>query len=321
MNSLSTSDLFDAFGAIVQPMASRSLLCVAEAELISLFEQRGVLLFRGFDLDPIKLKALTDRYTESYSGDAYRREHRFDSKVIRDVDVGSQAVLLHSEASFTPAWPEVIWFYCVKPPQKAGATILCDGIEVFQALSQRAKNFFLINPIRYDLDIPTGRSLPGKGEQPWMFQVPGAGDAVVQWDTGRVRLTQVRSALTEGRVAGTLCFANHLIVEMDSEPQLKRRSLIDGTELPPEIRDEIKQVSDAKTREVAWQAGDLLMIDNKRAMHGRRAYPPGDARDIVIVQSNRASFAYGATTRHSFEKVKTLGRKGENYGNQQQAKV
>ena len=39
------------------------------------------------------------------------------------------------------------------------------------------------------------------------------------------------------------------------------------------------------------------MIDNKRFMHGRRAFDKGTKRDIVIVQTERASFGYGSTTR------------------------
>ena len=47
---------------------------------------------------------------------------------------------------------------------------------------------------------------------------------------------------------------------------------------------------------------DFVMIDNKRFMHGRRAYKKGINRDIVIVQTQRASFAYGATTRKRINK-------------------
>ena len=25
---------------------------------------------------------------------------------------------LHSEASFSPSWPEIVWFYCNKAPKK-----------------------------------------------------------------------------------------------------------------------------------------------------------------------------------------------------------
>jgi len=39
------------------------------------------------------------------------------------------------------------------------------------------------------------------------------------------------------------------------------------------------------------------MIDNKRFLHGRRSFAKGINRDIVIVQTERANFGYGSTTR------------------------
>ena len=297
MISVNVRNLFETIGAIISPASSRSLFELAPQKIITLFEEKGAILFRNFDIDSKNLRQFTDIFTESYSGDAYRRAQRFDSKVIRNVDGGAQAVLLHSEASFTPAWPELIWFLCIKPPCKAGSTIVCDGAAVYDALSQETKNFFLLNPIRYDLKIPIEKKIPGKPNHPWMFKVPGAGNAQINWEEGAVNVTQIRPAITEGRKGGMICFANHLIIEMDSEPQLVKRSLIDGMDIPSHIMSEIKKVSDSKTLEITWEAGDLLMLDNKRLMHGRRAFEPGDPRDIVIVQTNRASFGYGSTTR------------------------
>ena len=43
---------------------------------------------------------------------------------------------------------------------------------------------------------------------------------------------------------------------------------------------------------------DLMMIDNKRFMHGRRAFEKSEPRDLVIIQSAKASFGYGSTTRN-----------------------
>ena len=99
-------------------------------DIVTLFEKYGVILFQGFDTKPEKLTNITDKFTEIYAVDALRRSARFNQKVIRDVDVGAKEVLLHSEASFTPAWPELIWFYCNTPPQKNGATILGGCCEI-----------------------------------------------------------------------------------------------------------------------------------------------------------------------------------------------
>ena len=59
--------------------------------------------------------------------------------------------------------------------------------------------------------------------------------------------------------------------------------------------DEIKKLQ--KFINKYWKKNDLIMIDNKRIMHGRRAFQKGDKRDLVVVQSSLANFGYGSTTR------------------------
>ena len=61
---------------------------------------------------------------------------------------------LHSEASFSPSWPEIVWFYCQEAPSYKGETTICDGIKLWDSLSLETKNFFLANPIKYQLKIP-----------------------------------------------------------------------------------------------------------------------------------------------------------------------
>ena len=33
-----------------------------------------------------------------------------DQKVVNNVDKGKEEMALHSEASFSPNWPEIVWF-------------------------------------------------------------------------------------------------------------------------------------------------------------------------------------------------------------------
>ena len=40
---------------------------------------------------------------------------------------------------------------------------------------------------------------------------------------------------------------------------------------------------------------------NKRFMHGRRAYKKNDVRDIVNLQTSRASFGYGSSIRKTIK--------------------
>ena len=41
------------------------------------------------------------------------------------------------------------------------------------------------------------------------------------------------------------------------------------------------------------------MLDNKRFLHGRKSLAGDDPRDIVVIQSQYASFGFGCTTRKS----------------------
>ena len=45
------------------------------------------------------------------------------------------------------------------------------------------------------------------------------------------------------------------------------------------------------------------MVDNLRFLHGRRAYDKDDPRELFVIQSERASFGYGSTTRSSLTKT------------------
>lgn len=46
----------------------------------------------------------------------------------------------------------------------------------------------------------------------------------------------------------------------------------DGSIIPNAAINEIKGVLDQLTGVISWQAGDLVMIDNSRFLHGRRAF-------------------------------------------------
>ena len=71
--------------------------------------------------------------------------------------------------------------------------------------------------------------------------------------------------------------------------------------IPKNIFKEIHREADKLTKEHYWEKGDLLMLDNKRFLHGRRSYKENDPRDLVIIQSARASFGYGSTTRNNYQ--------------------
>ena len=297
------TDLFEGGGLLITPSSNKKITDLNYSEIVTLFERYGVLIFRGFELDPHEIPNVTNIYTQSYANDAIRRDSRFGQKIVRDVDLGNDAHTLHSEASYSAsAWPEIIWFYCNIAPQKNGGTILCDGQKLWKNLSSDTKTFFLAEPLSFDLEITFGKPRKGRGKQIWMSNTTGT-KGFINWETGSFEFMQLMYAVNESRSGKELCFANHLLAELGKDPQIKNKFMktMSGEEVPDQLLDEVKQKSSEITFEINWQNHDLAMIDNKRFMHGRRAFDKNITREIVIVQTARASFGFGQTTRSRVE--------------------
>ena len=216
------------------------------------------------------------------------------------MDVGSQAVKLHSETSFSPASPEIIWFFCVTPSSNnSGSTILCDGLNLWNNLSSKTKNFFLSNPVIYSLKIPIEKKIKSKeGKRPWYLNKIGVKNCFINWTKGNIEFDFINFAVNESRLKDQLCFSNHLLVTLKSEPQLKGRKMLFSKSIPKKVINEVNKKAEEITYRIKWEKNDLVMIDNKRFLHGRDSVKKNDRRDIVVMQSLIANFAYGETTRN-----------------------
>ena len=61
----------------------------------------------------------------------------------------------------------------------------------------------------------------------------------------------------------------------------------DGSKLPDEVADELQKLYDKFVEEIPWQAGDLVMIDNSRFMHGRPEFK--DNRRLIFTLTSNLS--------------------------------
>ena len=118
-----------------------------------------------------------------------------------------------------------------------------------------------------------------------------------------MHLVQKRYAVQASRLGGRFAFANHLFINLESEPQLVSRTLSNNRDIPDSINIETTNKAYSITYDHIWEKNDFLMLDNKRFLHGRKSLTKGDPRDIVIIQSQNASFGYGSTTRKSINDI------------------
>ena len=338
------SDKFFGGGLIINPFDGENIRKLDYDTIVKLFEKNGVILFRSFDIKPEEIIELTDLYTEHYAHDALRRANRMGQKLVRTVDYDSHDALLranrviqkeihkvdavkkkdedwkvdydnyeemslHSEGSYAPDYPEIIWFYCNEfSTNGKGCTTLCDGIKLWDNLSYETKNFFLLNPIRYKLKIPVAEKKIGNGKKKWLLNYQGAGDGLLDLSNGLLNITQIRFAVHPSRLPNKMCFSNHILYR-DTDPHILEWGTIDGRKIPQNILDEVKEKSKKLTYDLDWKKNDFVMLDNKRFIHGRRAFKRGDKRDIMIVESSSANFSYGSTTRMKINQNKSITKK------------
>jgi hypothetical protein len=68
----------------------------------------------------------------------------------------------------------------------------------------------------------------------------------------------------------------------------------DGADIEPAALDELRAAYDAETVTIPWQEGDIMMLDNMLAAHGREPYTP--PRQIVVGMAEPCS-RFGSNAR------------------------
>ena len=174
---------------------------------------------------------------------------------------------------------------------------MCDGIKLWDSLSVDTKNFFQLNPIKYELEIPIKKILKKEGSKKWPLNFQGSADGILDYKKGVLKITQIRFAATQSRIPGKISFSNHTLYK-NTDPTIIKWGTIHNKEIPLQIINEVEEKSKIITHDLQWEKGDLVMIDNRRFMHGRRSFKSKDKRDIVNIQTATASFGYGSTTRN-----------------------
>jgi len=288
--------LFEDFGVIVHGRG-RSLAAAASPELLGVLREAGIVLFRGFGVDVDAF----GRFTETLAPRQVLHGAQVRKRVSPDgytqtVTRGESSILLHAEMHFAPFSPDVVWFYCRTAPPRGGETTVCDGIAFADALREPTRHLLSTQKLRYTNVLPPAERLgyfPDRtpDEAAATLRREGAVEAAVGPD-GNVRYRHEVSAFASTS-SGALSFANSILahhqyarerhVFEDSQALLRHHlELTNGEPIGEPIIDELLAIATRLERPHAWQPGDVLMIDNRRAMHGRRAFEGHASREIFV---------------------------------------
>jgi alpha-ketoglutarate-dependent taurine dioxygenase len=300
-----TRPAFDILGTNIDGSRERNLLGLETDEVIREFKDAGVLLFSGFDVDTKIFERFTNRFSNDYmdhKGGGSLREviNKDGDKTILSVsyahNVESQRTFplaLHSDRSYTKSQPPVMWFYCVRPAKEQGETLVCDGVKVCEGLSEGTRKLFKDKRIKYVRNYRDGewQLWAQTDSKQDVERYCRDNDLALTFNADKSVTTEYRChAVVKPRWTQREAFVNSMLLVLWQEEDLKRTASLvrmeDGSKIPQEAIDEVREVSYRLTSEIRWNPADIAMIDNTRMMHGRHAF--NDPKREIYVRMCRS---------------------------------
>lgn len=250
----------------------------------------GAVLFRGFGVTDDDFRQLAASLGGDFvSHGAPSRPSVSSDGSLHLANPGTAGLNLHTELGYFPFPPDFIWFHCVKPAAVEGGTLLCDGIAVANRLSNKFNDLFDNNKLRYSAFWPKdqwSRYLNTASKDCAIEILSTMPDVKFKFKGDRLLVDYIVDAFNIVHPIGQRIFANSLLHYcLDGFADFI--SLEDGSPIPLWAVQEALMVSNECTSELHWKKNDLLILDNRRVMHGRRSHSDPERRLHVRMQRLR----------------------------------
>ncbi|HEX8719951.1 MAG TPA: TauD/TfdA family dioxygenase [Pyrinomonadaceae bacterium] len=268
--------------------------------------ERGGVLFRGFG---VTTPAEFERAARAACGELLEYRYRSTPRARVSGDIYSSTeypadehIPLHNEMSYTTSWPLKIAFCCAQPADEGGETPVADSRRVYARVPARVREQFARGGVMYVRNY--GRRL----DLPWQDVFQTADRAEVEaycrsasiefeWrgDDG-LRTRQVCQAVAAHPQTGEEVWFNqaHLFHTSNLRPEVREFLLAscreedlprnayfgDGSPIAGSLLDEVREAYRLETVSFPWRRGDVLVLDNMLAAHGRT--PFRGARQILV---------------------------------------
>lgn len=260
--------------------------------------QHGVILFRGFEVAEVDhfqnfVRALDPDMLEYKERAAPR--HEVAANVYTSTEFpADQTIPMHHEMSYSHNWPTKLFFYCDQPPQEGGRTPVTDDRKIVDLIDPEIKERFLDKKVMYVRNYGEGVDLSWREA----FQTDDRSQVEdycrrcgmeAQWRDGdRLRTQAVRQVLaTHPKTGDTVWFNHaHMFHSSNLQPAVREALLSefapdelprnafygDGTEIEDSVADHIRDLYEEQAVRFSWQHGDIMLVDNFLASHGREPF-------------------------------------------------
>lgn len=277
-------------------------------ELEAQLENAGAILFRGF---PLHNAETFDAFSGAFGYPSFTYQESLSNAVrinfTERVFTANEApkdveIYLHHEMAQTPISPDKLFFFCKAAADQGGATPICRSDQLYTALkaadANLAKDFF-DKGLKYTTHMPAEDNHASGQGRSWKSTLSVASieqaeaklsELGYSWkwmDDGSLKaITPVLPAVRTLK-NGTQVFYNQLVAAYMGWKGVRENpaSAItygDGSHIPAKGLEMVVELSKNYTFDLEWQDGDVALIDNKMAMHGRRPFTGERKRQVLV---------------------------------------
>ena len=273
----------------------------------------GALLFRGLPIHTLDdfsgfvsaLSGSEERF--GYAGGASPRKGLGKAGVYSSTEYPPHLVLpLHNELSYADVYPARLFFFCLVAPESGGETTLGDSRRILSRIDGQVADEFRRKKIRYVRNLSGEKGSGYSWQEALETDDPAEAEgccrrigAEFEWLAGGIlRMSQVRPATAVHPLTGEEVWFNQadgfhpsvldadtygeMLAHFGSEDHFRLGvSYGDGTPIGREALDHVRTILRDETVPHRWQTGDVIVIENLLAAHGRMRF--SGARKIALM--------------------------------------
>lgn len=268
--------------------------------------EHGGILFRGFDVNEANG---FEHFIQQVSGELLEYRERSSPRsqvsgfIYTSTDYpASHSIFVHNENSYQKTFPLKIFFFCQTPAKQGGETPIADCRRIFLRVDPSIRERFIEKKWMYVRNFGDGFGLNwqtvfGTTDKPMVEEHCHRNGIIVEWKSGdRLRTRSILPLVERHPKTGEWCWFNHAtFFHVSTLEPLIREALLedfadkdlptntyygDGSSIEPEVLEHLRDIYRQETVSFPWEQGDVLMLDNMLAAHGRAPY--SGARKILV---------------------------------------
>lgn len=269
----------------------------------------GAILFRGFPVSDAQsydaffsaFDYANFTYQESLSN-AVRINHTervfTANEAPKDVEI-----YIHNEMAQTPFYPSVISLFCESAADHGGETVICRSDSIYDQLREEEPEltdklervgvkYTTLMPLNDDPETGQGRSWKGTLSVDSVEQaeakLQSLGYSWVWEEDGSLRAQTAALPAIRTLDGGRKVFFNQIIAAYSGWKGVKENPgsalcFGDDSELSKDFLDKIVAIAKSLSYNLPWQDGDVAVVDNNLAMHGRLPFSGDRKRKVLVV--------------------------------------